>query len=152
MKLLLTDSSSSSAFPLQCFLSSSERPFTTHILVLNHYTFVSTLHQLLVHILTHLPHLQTGPVSELGHGRETAMDDGYRRLCPPTLIRRGAARRGPAREHPIGPFGNERGRRRPGKSGAGRVSPSRAAAPAHSLGAALGVALAQHWKCPQIVP
>ncbi len=28
----------------------------------------------------------------------------------------GAARRGPAREHPGGPFGNERGRRRPRKS------------------------------------
>ncbi len=45
----------------------------------------------------------------------TAVDDGYRRLCPPTLIRRGAARRGPAREHPGGPFGNEHGRRRPRK-------------------------------------
>ena len=37
----------------------------------------------------------------------------------------GAARRWPAREHPGGPFGVERGRRRPRKSGAGRVSPSR---------------------------
>lgn len=62
----------------------------------------------------------------------TAVDVGYRRLCPPTLIRRGAARRGPAREHPIGPFGNERGRRQPRKSGAGRVSPSREAAPAQA--------------------
>ena len=62
----------------------------------------------------------------------TAVDDGYRRLCPPTLIRRGAARRGPAREHPIGPFGNERDRRQPRKSGAGRVSPSREAAPAQA--------------------
>ena len=44
----------------------------------------------------------------------------------------GAARRGPAREHPGGPFGNERGRRRPRKSGAGRVSPSREAAPAQA--------------------
>jgi hypothetical protein len=44
----------------------------------------------------------------------------------------GAARRGPAREHPGGPFGNERDRRRPRKSGAGRVSPSREAAPAQA--------------------
>ena len=42
----------------------------------------------------------------------------------------GAARRGPAREHPGGPFVIERCRRRPRKSGAGRVSPSREAAPA----------------------
>ena len=41
----------------------------------------------------------------------------------------GAARRGPAREHPGGPFGIERVRRRPRKSGAGRVSPSRAVGP-----------------------
>ena len=83
----------------------------------------------------------------------TAVDDGYRRLCPPTLIRRGAARRGPAREHPGGPFGNERGRRRPRKSGAGRVSPSREAAPAQAPARLWAPgALAQHWKCPQIVP
>jgi hypothetical protein len=44
----------------------------------------------------------------------------------------GAAWRWPAREHPSGPFGDERGRRRPGKSGAGRVAPSVAAAPAQA--------------------
>ena len=44
----------------------------------------------------------------------------------------GGARRGPAREHPGGPFGNELGRRRPRKNGAGRVSPSREAAPAQA--------------------
>ena len=70
-----------------------------------------------------------------------------------TLIRRGAERRGPAREHPSGPFGDKRGRRQPRESGAGRVSPSRAAAPAQASAQlwASG-ALAQHWKCPQIVP
>ena len=52
-----------------------------------------------------------------------AVDDGYR--CHPTPIRPGAAFRGRAREHPISPFGNERCKRRPGQSGAGRVSPSR---------------------------
>ena len=65
----------------------------------------------------------------------------------------GAARRGPAREHPGGPFGNERDRRRPRKSGAGRVSPSREAAPAQASARLWAPgALAQHWKCPQIVP
>ena len=54
-----------------------------------------------------------------------AVDDGYRRRCHPTPIRPGAAFRGRAREHPISPFGNERCKRRPGQSGAGRVSPSR---------------------------
>jgi hypothetical protein len=58
-----------------------------------------------------------------------AVDDGYRRLCSPTRIRPWAAWRGPAREHPIRPFGNQRGRPRPRKSGAGRVSPSRAVGP-----------------------
>ena len=42
---------------------------------------------------------------------------------------RGAAWRWPARDHHSGPFGDECGRRCPRKSGAGRVSPSRAAAP-----------------------
>ena len=46
-----------------------------------------------------------------------------------TLIRRGEARSGPAREHPSGPFGDKRGRRQPRKSGAGRVAPTVAAAP-----------------------
>ena len=54
-----------------------------------------------------------------------AVDDGYRRQCHPTPIRPGAAFRGRAREHPISPFGNERCKRRPGQSGAGRVFPSR---------------------------
>ena len=54
-----------------------------------------------------------------------AVDDGYRRRCHPTPIWPGAAFRGRAREHPISPFGNERCKRRPGQSGAGRVSPSR---------------------------
>jgi hypothetical protein len=44
----------------------------------------------------------------------------------------GAARRGPARDHPGGPFGSDLRRRRPRKSGAGRVSPSREAAPAQA--------------------
>ena len=50
----------------------------------------------------------------------------------PKAIRPGAAFRGRAREHPISPFGNERCKRRPGQSGAGRVSPSREAAPAQA--------------------
>jgi hypothetical protein len=63
-------------------------------------------------------------------------DGGCGRLLPATLspkaIRPGAAFRGRAREHPTSPFGNERCGGRPGQSGAGRVSPSREAAPAQA--------------------
>ena len=48
--------------------------------------------------------------------------------CQQALPGKGGAARGwPAREDPIGSFGDARCRRRPRKSGAGRVSPSRAA-------------------------
>jgi len=44
----------------------------------------------------------------------------------------GVAWRWPAREHPSGSFGDVRSRRHPRESGAGRVSPSRASAPAQA--------------------
>ena len=67
----------------------------------------------------------------------SAVKDGGcgRRLpatCPLTRIRQEAAWRGCAREHPIRVVQNGRGMRRPRKTGAGRVSPSREAAPAHA--------------------
>ena len=63
--------------------------------------------------------------SHISLSKMVAVDDGYRRRCHPRSVRPGAAWRGRAREHPIPPFGNERCKRRPGQSGAGRVSPSR---------------------------
>ena len=48
------------------------------------------------------------------------------------FVQRGGGRRWGAGEHPSGPCGDDCGRRRPGKSGASRVSPSRAVGPAQA--------------------
>ena len=63
--------------------------------------------------------------SHISLSKMVAVDDGYRRRCHPRPVRPWAAWRGRALEHPISPFGNEHCKRRPGQSGAGRVSPSR---------------------------